>query len=68
MAYITERATSFTTIGGINNYGKSVKVSGWFVVDPNGRRCRAFTGIDAESKAAEWAKFCTEKFGTRKAS
>ena len=58
--YTTEAATEWTAGTGVNGYGKRAKVSGFYVVDPSGRRCRAFTGRDAEIKAAAWAKFCTE--------
>ena len=49
-------------------------VRGFFVVDPNGRRCRAFRQGTAEkwtpalearlrTQAQEWAAFCTKHFG-----
>jgi hypothetical protein len=63
MAYTIEAATEYGPGGGVNGTGRRVKVSGFFVVGPDGRKVRAFTGKDAEQKAAEWAKFCEEHFG-----
>lgn len=63
MAYTVEAATEWTAGTGVNGYGKRTKISGFYVVDPCGRRVRAFLGKDAEQKAADWAKFCTENLG-----
>ncbi len=63
MAYTIQAATEYGPGGGVNGYGKRVKVTGFYVVDANGRRVRAFTGKDAEKKATDWAKFCEENFG-----
>ncbi len=62
MAYTIQPATEFTAGTGANGYGKRAKISGFYVVQGD-RRVRAFTGKDAEQKAAEWAKFCNENFG-----
>lgn len=60
--YTTEVATEWGIGQSINGTGKRSKISGWYVVNPQGRRARAFTGKDAEIKASEWAKFCNENF------
>lgn len=60
--YTTTAATEIGTGQGVNGTGKRAKVSGFFVVNPQGRRCRAFTGKDAEAQAEAWAKFCNESF------
>lgn len=60
MTYTTQAATEYGPGGSVNGTGRRVKVSGFYVVDPNGRRCRAFTGKDAEAKATEWATYCNE--------
>ncbi len=62
MTYTTEAATEWGGGRGPNGMGKRVKVSGFYVICPKGRRVRAFTGKDAEQKATDWAKFCTENF------
>jgi hypothetical protein len=61
--YTIEAATEYGTGGGPNGTGKRVKVSGFYVVAPYGRRCRAFTGKDAETKASEWASVLNERDG-----
>lgn len=58
--YTVEPATEYGTGTGINGYGKRVKVFGFYVIDPQGRRCQAFTGKNAEQKAIDWVKFCEE--------
>jgi hypothetical protein len=60
MTYTIEAAAEYGPGASVNGTGRRVKVSGFFVVDGNGRRVRAFTGKDAEKKAQEWAEFCTE--------
>jgi len=60
MTYTTQAATEYGPGVSVNGTGRRVKVSGFYVVDPQGRRCRAFTGKDAEKKAAEWAAYCNE--------
>lgn len=58
-SYTTEAATEYGIGTGPNGIGRRAKVSGWYVVN-NGRRTRAFTGKDAETKAKSWAIFCNE--------
>ena len=58
--YTVEASTEFGAGTGVNGYGKRAKVTGFYVVNRNGRRCRAFTGKDAEQKAKNWASYLTE--------
>lgn len=62
MTYTVQAATEYTAGTGVNGYGKRAKVSGFYVMKGD-RKVRAFTGKDAEQKAIEWAKFCTENLG-----
>ena len=59
MTYTTQQATEYGNGIGPNGTGKRQKVTGWYVLNGE-RRIRAFTGKDAEQKAADWAKFCEE--------
>jgi hypothetical protein len=59
MIYTVEAATELAP--GVTISSRRIKVSGFFVVNPQGRRVRAFTGKDAEQKAQEWAKILTER-------
>ena len=61
MRYTIKAATEYGIGGGVNGTGKRQKVSGFFVVNPSNRPCRAFRGVDAEKKALEWADYCNEK-------
>jgi len=63
MTYTVEAATEYGPGQSVNGYGRRVKVSGFYVVNSQGRRCRAFTGKDAEQKAKEWAAYLTEHMG-----
>lgn len=63
MTYAVEAAKEWSVGTGANGYGKRKMIHGFFVVDGNGRRVRAFRGQDAEQKANDWAKFCTENMG-----
>lgn len=58
--YTVQPATEWGLGRGPNGMGRRVKVSGFYVVNPAGRNCRAFTGKDAEQKATEWAAYCNE--------
>lgn len=60
--YTTKSAQEWGNGIGPNGTGRRAKVSGFYVVNPEGRNCRAFTGKDAETKATEWAKFCNKEF------
>ena len=60
MTYTIEAATEWSIGQSVNGTGKRQKIHGFFVVNPQGRRVRAFTGKDAQQKATEWAKICTE--------
>lgn len=62
MSYTVEAATEYGTGGSVNGTGRRQKVSGFYVMNRQGRRAKAFTGNDAETKANEWAKFCNENF------
>jgi hypothetical protein len=59
--YTIEAATEYGAGRGPNGTGRRAKVSGFYVVDTkSNRRCRAFTGKDAEQKATAWAAYCEE--------
>lgn len=58
--YTTKSATEYGNGIGPNGMGRRAKVSGFYVVSPEGRNARAFTGKDAEQKASEWAAYCNE--------
>lgn len=61
MPYSVEAATEFGSGQGVNGYGKRSKISGFYVVNPQGRRCRAFTGKDAEINVIDWCKVLNDR-------
>lgn len=58
--YTIEAATEYGPGASVNGAGRRVKVTGYFVLDRNGRRVRPFTGKDAQAKATAWAAYCNE--------
>ena len=65
MKFTVEASTEWGAGIGPNGTGKRAKVSGFYVVNQDGRKVRAFTGKNAESQANDWAKFCEEHFSGR---
>lgn len=61
MTYTIKSAEEWSVGQSINGTGRRVKIKGYFVVNPQGRNCRAFTGKDAEQKAKDWAKHLNER-------
>jgi len=58
--YTIEASTEWGAGIGPNGTGKRAKVSGFYVVSPDGRKARAFKGANAEKQAAEWASHLNE--------
>lgn len=61
--YTAEAAIETGTGRGPNGTGRREIVKGAYTVNPQGRRCRAFTGADALAKAQEWANTLNERDG-----
>lgn len=59
--YSIKAGTEWSIGQGVNGTGRRAKITGFYVLDPNGRSVNAFSGKDAEQKATDWAKFCNEK-------
>jgi hypothetical protein len=60
MSYKIEGSTEWGAGIGPNGTGKRKMVCGFYVVSPEGRKVRAFTGMNAEADAGKWAAFCNE--------
>jgi len=63
MRYTAERSSEWSIGGSVNGTGKRKKITGAYTVDPNGRRCRAFSDNEGGFEAAQkWADYCNEHF------
>lgn len=60
--YTIKKATEYGIGGSVNGTGRRPKITGFYVLNRQGRRVRAFTGPECESKAQTWADFCNENF------
>lgn len=58
MKYTVQAATEWSIGGGVNGTGRRHKIHGFYVVNPQGRRVRAFDGAKAEQQATAWASHC----------
>lgn len=58
--YRIEAATEYGVGNGVNGTGRRPKISGFYVLTPEGRRVVAFTGPKAQEKAAAHAARCNE--------
>ena len=58
--YTIKAATEWGIGIGPNGTGRRRKISGFYVISPEGRRVRAFIGKNAEDDAKTWAIKCDE--------
>lgn len=59
--YTAQEAKEYGIGGSVNGTGKRQIVKGAYVVDKNGRRCRAFTDREGGLAAAQkWAEYLNE--------
>jgi len=64
--YTVERVEGWGLGGGVNGYGKREKKITYFVMNPQGRRCRGFdvnANADeskAKKQAEDWARYLSE--------
>jgi hypothetical protein len=61
--FTAQAVTEYGIGGSVNGMGKREKLEGAYVINPQGRRVRAFRNNEGGLAAAEkWAEFCNENF------
>lgn len=61
--YTAQAATEWGVGTSVNGTGKRAKVEGAYVINPEGRKVRAFRKSEGGLEAAQkWADFCNENF------